>query len=183
MLTMVSDEQGGTVYLPYILQRRLSVEIGVIERVVKIPARVAFSRDLQMFTCLEMILGNSQSAQPIGRLDDGRREPHLDMPLDMAVEKIHAGIISLETQDSIRIGLHVDGIPQGRIVLETYRVRPRPGAGTSFGTGEDLEVMAVKVEWVYRYVMVVDDNVDNIALVDNVGMYGTVDAGIGVVFA
>lgn len=129
-----------------------------------------------------MILREGQVSQPVRRLNDGGRQAHLDMPFNVAMEQPSARVGGLEPQDGVRVRHDRDGVAPGRLlVVVGVPAGPVPGAG--LGAVENLEVMAVEMERVGGSILVVDHDLDDIAVVDNEGVDLAVDDGIAVVVA
>ena len=129
-----------------------------------------------------MVLGELAAAQAVGGLDDGGRQAHLDVPLDVAVEQPDSGVVGLEAQHGEGLGHDGDRVAHGRR-RRVVDVAARPVARAADGAVEDLEVVPVQVERVGRVVLVVDHDLHDVAVVDDVGVDLAVDDGIGVFVA
>lgn len=167
------------------LERRLIINPRRIQRILDIPRRIPLERDPPLPTRFDMVLRNHDIPQHVGRLDDRRRQPHLDVPLDMAVEQVHPGVISVEAQHGEGLREHGDGVAPRRLGVIPARgaLRAGPVARAGVRAVEDLEVVAVEVEGVDAPFVVVDYDVDDVAARDDEGVHRTVDGLVGVKLA
>lgn len=130
-----------------------------------------------------MVIGDGKVAEPLGGLDDGGRETHLDVPLNVAVEEVDAGVLGLEAQNGVGVAHDGDGVAARGLLVEAGAGDAGPDACAGSGASDDLEVVAVEVEGVVGFVVVVDDDVDDVTVVHDEGVDGAVDEGVGVVLA
>jgi len=156
-----------------------------IQRILHGAARIPLVPNARLLASVNVVLRNLGVPQLLGRLDDGGRQPGLEVPLDVAVEQVHARVVGLEPQHRVRLGHHHDGVAPGRyrVVLVVGERGAGPVARSGGGSAQNLEVVAVQVEGVGDKVVVVDDNVDNVAVRDDEGVHTAVDGWVGVVLA
>ena len=135
--------------------------------------------DAELVARGEVVGRKLHAAEPVGRLDDGRRQAHLDVPLDVAVEQPDARVVGLEAQHRERVrhdGHRVAHRRRRRVVDVPGRPVARPRARAV----EHLEVVAVQVERVRGIIDVVDDDLHDIAVFNDEGVDLAVDDGVGV---
>lgn len=158
--------------------RDLLVAAGVVD-IDSVSGSVAGSGHTHDLAGSHVVRREGLAADPLGSLDDGGSQAHLDVPLDVAVEQEHTGVGSLEAENSIRVGVDVHNIAEsGEGVVASAAARPDTRVG--LGALEQLEVVTVQVEGVNSSIDVVDDNVDNLAVRDNLRENVAVDNRISV---
>ena len=167
---------------PVINRRRHRHKASGIRVILRIPCGIALVGNAHDVASIDMIGGESQAPQAVGRLDDGRGKAHLDVPLDVAVEEPDARVGRLEAQHEERVGHDGDRVAHGR-GAGVVDVAAGPVACVAAGAVQDLEVVAVEVEGMAGGVDVVDDYLDNVAVVDDEGDDGAVDGLVRVVFS
>ena len=128
-----------------------------------------------------MIGGESHVAEPIRSLNDSSSQAHLNVPLNVAVEEEDARVGGDVAQHGERVGHDREGITLGRLGVIVH-VTARPSTGATGGTVKNLELMAVKMEGVDGAIAIVDDNLNDVAIVDNERIDKTVDTGVGIGF-
>ena len=126
-----------------------------------------------------MIGGESHITEPIRSLNDSGGQAHLDVPLDVAVEEEDTRVGGDVAQHGERVGHDGEGIALRRLGVVVH-VTTRPSTGATAGTVKNLELVAVKVERVDGAIAIVDDNLDDVAVVDNERIDKTVDTSVGI---
>ena len=121
-----------------------------------------------------MVVREGHAHQVVGRLYHGRRQSHLNVPLDVAVEQPDAWVGGTESQDDIGVRHDGDCVAHRRVVLVVF-IAAWPGACSAVGTGEDLEVVAMEVEGVVGDIIVVDHDLDCVVVVDHKRVHLAVD--------
>lgn len=111
------------------------------------------------------------------------------MPLDVAVEEPHARVVGAEAQRDVAVGVNEDGVAAhgdrwvrgcGCVVEEHRLVVRVVEAGGFGGSGDELEVVRVQVEGVLAGVVVVHDDLDDLAVLEDEGVrVDAVDARVG----
>lgn len=104
------------------------------------------------------------------------------MPLDMAMEEEHARIIGLESEHGIRFGVDGKDITHGRFLRETIGAAWIV-AGSAARPVHDLELMPVQVEGVDGFIVIVDDDVDDVTRRYDERVDLAIDNWVGVVIA
>lgn len=167
--------------LPDIGDRGSQVHAGLVKNVLGVAGSIALDRNILLGAGSAVVIRDGKVAEHLRGLDDGSSQTHLNVPLNVAVEEVHARVGSLETQHSVRVAHDGDGITTGRLLVQASAVGTGPVTSAGGRALEDLEVVAVKVERVDGLIPVVDDDVDNLAIADNEGVDGAVDGRVGVV--
>ncbi len=126
-----------------------------------------------------MVVGESHATEPIRSLNDSGGQAHLDVPLNVAVEEEDTRVGGDVAQHGERVCHDGDGIALRRLGVVVH-VTARPSTGATAGTVKNLELMAVKMERVDGAVVIVDDNLDDVAIVDNERIDKTVDTSVGI---
>ena len=114
-----------------------------------------------------MVCGDAhRRLQRGGRLDEDRDQARRRVPLDMAVEEPHAWVVGAEANHEVAQRLH-----QQRVAARRHRRELRlcgvcrvVDAGVFVGSAEHLEVVSVKVERVFARVLIVELDLDYVAL-------------------
>ena len=168
--------------LPLSILLHLRIRPRQIERVLRVVCSVARVAHAVVFAHLDLVLGDLDvAADVIRRLDQGGHEAGVDVPLDVAVEGPNAGVVGLEADDDVGVLVGHDGI-----ALQWRRgdVGIVAGKGTDVWVAalDNLEVVAVNVPWVQVVVVVVDDDLNRLAVVENERIDLAVDDGVGRVF-
>ena len=98
------------------------------------------------------------------------------MPLDMAVEEPDTGVVGAEAEDDVAVRVYHEGVAthgdggKGLVHDVVAGVRGRADDG--------LEVVAVQVEGVFAWVVVVEDDFDGLVFGEDEGVgVGAVDVG------
>lgn len=112
-------------------------------------------------------------------LDHGHDQPAVHVPFDVAVEEPHTRVVGAEAEDSVTRRTNKDGISThgdlgkrdvGRVVEASIVVGP----------SDHLEVVCVQVERMFSVVIIVDNQLDDFAVVEHEGIaVDAVDAGVG----
>ena len=157
----------------------LRIRARQIERVLRVARGVTRVAHAVVLADLDLVLWDLDvPADVIGRLDQGGHEAGVDVPLDVAVESPDAGVVGLEADDDVGILVRHDGVAlQGR----RRDVGPVAAEGTDVRVTalDDLEVVPVDVPWVQVVVVVVDDDLNGLAIVEHEGVDLAVDLGVG----
>lgn len=128
------------------MRRRLRVGARQVERVPRVARHVAFRGDPQAAAGLELVPGDLQLAlQFRGRLDQGGHEPRHDVPLDVAVEQVHARVVGPEPERQV-----APRADARRVALQGAAVRRRQllafvVAAVGQAPRDDLEPVPVRV--------------------------------------
>ena len=104
------------------------------------------------------------------------------MPFDVAVEEPDARVVGAETEDDVAVGSDHEGVSthgdfgEGLIVDVVAR--------ELLGADDGLEGVAVEMEGVLAWIVVVEDDFDNVVLFENVRVdVDAIDGGIAGCFA
>jgi len=163
-----------------VVGRRYGSHTGGVGRVGSVTSSVTGCGDAQLAASVKVVLWEGQIAQAVRGLDNGGSETHLDVPLDVAMEEPDAGVGGIEADDGMRVWHDGHGVAARR-GAGVAAVRARPVARAAGRTGQDLEVMTVQVERVRCGIDVIDDDLDDIAVIDDEGVDLAVDIWVGVV--
>lgn len=155
-----------------------------IKMISLIPRRIPTRPITLLITNLQLSLGDipNNLLQLKRRLDERARETHGDMPFDVAVDEPDSRVVSPEPDARRAAALDLDGVALdggGR----DGSVAGLVGPGTARRAAENLEVMAVEVEWVVAGREVVEDDFDDLALFNYVGVDLAIDSGVRSVLA
>lgn len=117
----------------------------------------------------------------LGSLNDGGGKTGLEMPLDVAMEEPNSGVVGLETDGNVLLRGNQDGITAGRVGgVEVAGIWHR-GVVLALAATNNLEDVTVKMEGVVTRVVVVDDDLDPLAVLDDHGVgVLAVDLGVAV---
>ena len=117
------------------------------------------------------------------RLDHGGDQPRVDVPLDVAVEEPDARVVAAEAQHDVAVGAHPEGIAAhgyrreggvGRIVV----------AAVLLAASDGLEVVAMEVEGMFAWVVVVQDDLNDLVVGEYKGIcVDAIDGWVGGVIA
>jgi hypothetical protein len=131
---------------------------------------------------VDVLLGDGVVVELLGRLDEGRREAHLNVPFNVAVEEEDTGVVGGEAQDGVGVGVDSQDVTAGGSSAGA-RVATAPNTGIRGSPLDDLELMAVQVEGVDGSVQVVYNNVHSVIVVDNERGDITVESSVDVLVA
>ena len=113
-----------------------------------------------------------------GCFDHGGDEAGRDVPFDVAVKEPDAWVVGAEAEDDVAVWGRHEGISlhrDGRKGFVAY-----PVTGILLGARNGLESVAVEVERVAAFVVVVEDDFNDVVLFEDEGVgVGAVDDGIG----
>lgn len=104
------------------------------------------------------------------------------MPLNMTMEEEHARVIGLESEHGIRFGVDGKDITHGRLLRETVGAAWIV-AGSAARPVHNLELMPVQVEGVDGFIVIVDDDVDDVTRRYDERVDLAIDNWVGVVIA
>ncbi|KAK2615180.1 hypothetical protein N8I77_001952 [Diaporthe amygdali] len=133
-----------------IRERGLGTAVGsyrALFQIYGIASRVTLVRDPLSLAEVNMVLRELQALELVGRLYYGRGQPHLHVPLVVAVEKPGARVVSFEAYHRIRVAVDDDAVFVRRLGGKAGSVsgeHARVGAGRC----QELELVAVEVEGV-----------------------------------
>lgn len=122
-----------------------------ISQVLSITSRIALCRSIAILASLPVILGDLaiQLLLQIKRsLNHGRNQTRGDVPLDVAVEEPHAGVVRLEAQDDVSIRFDEHRVAAHWGLRGCCYVGWIIDAGVFIGAGDELESVAVEMEGV-----------------------------------
>lgn len=111
--------------------------------------------------------------------DHGRDKPAVHVPFNVAVEEPHARVVGAEAENSVTRGMNEDRISTHGDLgkREVCRVVE---ASVVVGPSDYLEVVCVQVERMLSGVIIVDHQLDDLAVVEHEGItVDAVDAGVG----
>lgn len=165
--------------LPSISDRRNGVEPRRIGGIGRVTSRIALILHAAGLAVVDVVGRDSLAAQLLRRLDEGGRQAHLDVPLNVAVEEEDTGVIDLEAQHGIRVGIDGDGVAAWRGLIEG-QIMPCPRASVAGRTVQNLELMSVHVERMDGTIEIVDNNFDDITITEDERVYIPIDDGVGV---
>jgi len=121
----------------------------------------------------------------LGRsFDEHECETSFDMPLDMTVEQRDAGVIGFKPDHCVPISVYEDSVSAHRGVWSVGLVVGGDGGwwaviGTPGRAGDDLELVGVQMEGVGAPVVIGDEQVDDVAHLQDVGVcVVAVDEGV-----
>ncbi|TKW49549.1 hypothetical protein CTA1_5576 [Colletotrichum tanaceti] len=142
-----------------------------VERVLGVARGVALGRDGGGAAHVQVALGDGAALQGLGRLDDGGDKALVHVPLYVAVEQPHAGVVGAEADDEVAVALDEEGVAAHGVAGEgeAGAGAVREGAGVLFGAVDDLELVAVQVKGVLAVVLVVEDDLDDVVAPEHVG--------------
>lgn len=87
-------------------------------------------------------------------------------------------IVRLETKHKVSVGIHHDGVPSHRHFWE--RRIARVGAGCLLRSGDGLKGVAVEVEWMFAFIIVVEDDLNDFTFLEDEGVrVGAIDLAVG----
>ena len=94
---------------------------------IGVSGRVTTKWDSQFLAVIDMVVGELRPSKLLGRLDEGSRKTHLDMPLNVAMEQEDSGVLDPETQNRVRLCVDVDSVTtRGRRLGGARRPLHRP---------------------------------------------------------
>lgn len=105
--------------------------------------------------------------------DESAGQPLGDVPFDMAVDEPNSWVIGAEAKHRVPMVLHHDGIPFHRGRRDICKVAIEVAALGDRAL-QNLELMAVHMPGVQVAVVVVDDDLHDLAVLDDEGIYLTV---------
>ena len=149
-----------------------------IEEINRIPRRVPLSGQFRSDAAIDVVAWDSDGLlEDIGGFDHGGDEARGDVPFDMAVEEPDARVIGAETDDEVAVGADHEGVAAhgdgGECLVADVVSR------FFLGADDGLEVVAVEVEGVFAWVVVVEDDLDDLVLLEDEGVgVGGVDGGV-----
>lgn len=145
--------------------RRVGVVSRVVPHVLDVARGVARDWVPLGLARVDHGLGDVVVLEHLGRLDERRREAHLDVPLDVAVEEEDARVVGLDAQPRVRAAVDADDVSPRRRGAGV--AGPVKDAGAALRSLNDLELVAVQVEGVDCWIKIVDDDLDNVTVVDD----------------
>lgn len=116
------------------------------------------------------------------RLNKGSRETHGHMPLKMAVEEPNTRVVGAESDADRRASININGIATKRSLGQGL-IPAIKSAASNNRTVKNLEVVAVEVEGVVGLSLVVENDFNDLAAVDDFGVDLAVDLGAQGVFS
>ena len=146
---------------------------------IQIAGGIAPRRRANSLARVKMVLGDVDDAQELGPLDQGGDQAHGHVPVDVAVQKEDAGMADADAENGVGVGLDVDGVPAGRGCRGVGRGWV-PEAGVPGGEVDDLELVPVQVVGMDARVVVVDDDLHDVADVGDEGVDLAVDGRVDV---
>lgn len=164
---------------PLINRVRDGLEASRVQNIGGISSRVTGRGNAHQLAVVQVVGRERLAAEQLRSLNDGRRQAHLDVPLNMAVEEEDARIVRLEPEDGVRVCVDRYDIALGRVAYEAITAWIDSTATT--WAIHYLELMAVQMEWMDCGVLVVDDDINNITLGYYEWIDGPINDGIGVV--
>ena len=113
-----------------------------------------------------------------GRFDHGGDEAGRNVPFDVAVEEPDAWVVGAEAEDNVAVGGRHEGISLHRNSWKCLVACPI--TCVLLGARNSLEGVAVEMERVAAFVVVVEDDFDHVVLLEDEGVgIGAVDNGVG----
>lgn len=128
------------------VRRRPAVGAGQVEGVARVAGGVAGRGDAQAAAGLELVAGHLEPALQLRRrLDQRRHQPRHDVPLDVAVEQVHARVVGPEPDRQVRPRVEHDRVALQRPAVRRLEGAARVVAAVGRGPRDDLERVAVRV--------------------------------------
>lgn len=167
-----------------ILARKIGIILGITGGITR-------RSDTRRLTNLIMLLGDSNTRlNGQGGLNEHHSQTLRQVPINMAMEEPHTGVIGLEAHNEVTLGREHKGISPGRVLRERGVVRGIIGDRITVGVViemrsirrvpiDHLEGMTVKMEWVGTGVAVVEDDLDDLVPLQHDGVrVVAVDSGV-----
>lgn len=84
-------------------------------------------RDILELAVVDVVSRESPAAKLLGRFNDSSRQPHLNVPLNVAVEEVDSRVSSPEAENSVRVGHHMNDVAHRRHSDAVASFGPRTG--------------------------------------------------------